>query len=80
MLYHGNIAEIITGGNEKDDPGNTARDVVKGKTAITHFSYTGHERGKSTDNWNEAGQENCFTTMFFIEAVSSMEVFFFEKT
>lgn len=80
MPYYRNIAEIITGGDEKDNPGNAARDVVKGETAIAHVPYAGHKGGESADNRDEAGQKNGFATVFLVEFVGSIEVLLFEET
>jgi hypothetical protein len=46
---------------------------------VYHRPCTGNKWRDSSDDWNEAGNDDSFTTVFFIIRFCFFDMFFFEK-
>src|ERR1051325_7409162 len=67
-------AEFISGGNAKDDPGDSSYHVVGEETEVGHLADAGDEGREGADNGDEAGKDNRFAAIFFVELVSAFQV------
>ena len=80
MLDERNVTEEIASEDEDDNPGNPAYDIISDETPVRHTPNAGYEGCESTYDGNKSSNNNCFSTVFFVELVSAMKVFFIEET
>ncbi len=74
-FYDGNIAEIISGENEDADPGYAGGDIIEGEPPVSHGADASHKGGKSTDDWDEACDDDSFSPVLFVKTMGSLQIF-----
>lgn len=74
-----NVSQEITEEEHTDSPEKPTENIVGKKTGVVHLGYTGNDRCESADDGNETGNNNGFTAVFFIEAMSVIKMFLVEK-
>ncbi len=79
VFYGGNGAEKISAEGEKTDPKNSAKDVIADELPVAHFPYAGHERRESSDDRDEASDDNSFSSVFFVKLARLLQIFFIQK-
>ena len=79
FLHNGEIAKGIASKDAHADPHDTADDVIAGKLGVGHTADSGHKRGKRSHDGDEARDDNRFATIFFVELMGAVEIFFLEN-
>jgi len=80
LFYERNISEIISAENKKSGPSDAADNVVADKAPIAHLADAGDKRRESSDNRNEPGNDNSFSSVLFIKLARFFQIFFIQKT
>lgn len=79
-MYQRQLPEIKSGINEYADPQNSADDIIGNEFAIRHRPNTCDKRGKSTDDGDEASDDDGLATIFEVKSVSLIQMFLFQET
>ncbi len=75
----GEIAEEVAAEDKERNPEQAAYDVVGEELHISHFADASDKRCEGPDDWHEAGDDDGFCAVFFIETVGAVNMFFFEE-
>ena len=71
LLYPWHVAKIVTDEEKTTGPCDPAQDIVTEKPPVRHVRYSGHKRGKGTDDRDETCKDNRFTTVLFVKPFSA---------
>src|SRR3989344_4288054 len=79
FFYLWNIPKKVSQKGKSKHPRQSSCCVKIHKFPVTHFSNTSNKRRKRSDNWNETGQENSFSSVLFIKCLRFVNVFLVNK-
>ena len=65
--------------DEKECPEDSPDDIIAEKFLFIHLDNPRNDGCKSTDNRQEAGEDNCHRTVLLEEVVRLVQIFFLEK-
>ena len=68
------ITKQVPGDCKAADPKQITKYTESDKAFVGHTTQPCHERSKSSDNWYKAGDDHCFTSVFFIKYMSLFEI------
>lgn len=79
FLDEGLGAEEGAGGDANGDPGEPPYYREEEEGGVGHLTYAGDEGGEGADDGDEAGEDDGFWAVGFVEGVGAGEVFFVEE-
>ena len=69
VFHHRNIGEEIAGIGKRYYPQYRADDVVADESAVVHAAHACDKRSKRAHNRDEAGDDDGFAAVFFVEGM-----------
>src|SRR5438445_4883816 len=73
------LAHEIPTQDQTRAPANSAHDIKRQVTAITHLRGSGHERTECAHDGHEARKDHCFPPVFLVKVVSALQMAALEK-